>query len=57
MVILFLQKNLSIVWACAGQLTVMEIPYTDFVAELSMGRLDQARTRKCKPEPRNNLKV
>ena len=26
-------------------------------SELSMGRLDQARTRKCKPEPGPNLKV
>ena len=26
-------------------------------AELSMARLDQARTRKCKPEPESNLKL
>ena len=25
--------------------------------ELSMGRLDQAQTRKCKPEPESNLKL
>ena len=25
--------------------------------EFSMGRLDQARTRKCKPEPKNNSKL